>query len=54
MQTALQWGERIPIGVIYQHERAVFGDQFICPTPPGEGGASQRADVLQQIVDSYF
>lgn len=25
---ALEWGDRIPLGVIYQRERPVFGDQF--------------------------
>jgi 2-oxoglutarate/2-oxoacid ferredoxin oxidoreductase subunit beta len=28
IQTAMLWGERIPVGVIYQCERAVFEDHF--------------------------
>jgi 2-oxoglutarate ferredoxin oxidoreductase subunit beta len=28
MEKALEWGERIPIGVIYQHDRPAFEDEL--------------------------
>ena len=54
MEKALEWGERIPIGIIYQHERPTFEDELTVlrkgplvkqPTDPMQVGA-----LLDELV----
>ncbi|WP_076005045.1 thiamine pyrophosphate-dependent enzyme [Dehalogenimonas formicexedens] len=41
-QKALEWGDRIPIGVIYKHEREIFEDYV---------GVSQQTPLVRQSID---
>lgn len=41
-QKALEWGDHIPIGVIYKHEREVFEDYL---------GVSQQAPLVKQPIN---
>lgn len=53
LKKASEWGERIPIGIIYQNQRPVYEDHypFIMKGP----AAKRPPDVgkFQQIIDSY-
>ena len=48
MKTALEWGERIPLGVIYQNERPTFEDHFPVlkqgPVDWARGGSGEIAE----------
>lgn len=53
LKKAAEWGERIPVGIIYQNQRPVYEDHypFIMKGP----AAKRPPDVgkFQQIIDSY-
>jgi 2-oxoglutarate ferredoxin oxidoreductase subunit beta len=53
MKTALEWGERIPVGVIYRNERPTFEEHFpVLRQGPliGQGVDRER---LQRVMESY-
>jgi 2-oxoglutarate ferredoxin oxidoreductase subunit beta len=53
MGTAMEWGERIPLGVIYRNTRPPFEDHFpILKTGPLVGGNVDQ-DKFQQIVQGF-
>jgi 2-oxoglutarate ferredoxin oxidoreductase subunit beta len=53
MKMAQQWGDQIPIGVIYQHDRPSFGSR----SPVlGKGpliGQNVNWDILKNIMKGY-
>jgi 2-oxoglutarate/2-oxoacid ferredoxin oxidoreductase subunit beta len=53
MKTALEWGERIPVGVIYQNERPTFEDHL--PVLKQGPLVERRVDRerLQEVMESY-
>lgn len=53
MKTASEWGERIPVGVIYRNERPTFEDHFpVLGQGPLIGGGVDR-ERLQKVMESY-
>jgi 2-oxoglutarate ferredoxin oxidoreductase subunit beta len=53
MEKALEWGERIPIGVIYRQERPTLEDEL---TVIGKGPlVKQRMDPMQvgALLDEF-
>lgn len=48
MQTAFEWDERIPVGVIYRNDRPPFEAHF-----KAQGGGQCTKDVLLQILNGY-
>ncbi len=42
MEKALEWGERIPIGIIYQHERPTFEDELT---------VLRKGPLVKQMID---
>lgn len=53
MKTALEWGERIPVGVIYRNERPTFEDHFpVLRQGPLIGRGVDRVR-LQEVMESY-
>ncbi len=53
MEKALEWGERIPIGVIYRQERPAFEDEL--PVPKRGPLAKQPMDPMQvgALLDEF-
>ena len=53
MKTALEWGERIPVGVIYQNQRPPFEDHL--PWLKNEPLTSRGVDTekLRKIMEGY-
>jgi 2-oxoglutarate ferredoxin oxidoreductase subunit beta len=53
MKTAIEWGERIPVGVIYQNQRPTFEDHF--PWLKNEPLTSCGVDTekLRKIMEGY-
>jgi len=53
MKTALEWGERIPVGVIYRNERPTFEEHFpVLKQGPLIGQGVDR-DRLQKVMEDY-
>ncbi len=53
MKTAIEWGERIPVGVIYQNQRPTFEDHFkVLQQGPliGQGVDQER---MNKILEDY-
>jgi 2-oxoglutarate ferredoxin oxidoreductase subunit beta len=53
MKVAYEWGERIPLGVIYRHERTAFEGHF--PAVAAGPLASQEVDraALAKVLEKY-
>jgi 2-oxoglutarate ferredoxin oxidoreductase subunit beta len=53
MKTAIEWGERIPVGVIYQNQRPTFEDHL--PWLKNEPLTSRGVDTekLRKIMEGY-
>ena len=53
IKTALEWGERIPVGVIYRNERPTFEEHFpVLKQGPLIGQGVDR-DRLQKVMEDY-
>ncbi|MDY6950532.1 MAG: 2-oxoacid:ferredoxin oxidoreductase subunit beta [Thermodesulfobacteriota bacterium] len=53
MKISLEWGERIPIGIIYRNHRPPFEEHFsVLAEGPVVGRAVDRA-MLREIMDRY-
>ncbi len=53
-QTAQEWGDRIPIGVIYRNDRTVFSKRFpVLSRGPLVEQSTERS-VLREIMESYY
>jgi len=53
MKKAEEWGERIPIGVIYRNRRVPFDDHFSVVKKGGLVGQEVDRGRLTQIMDRY-
>ncbi len=53
MRVARQWGEEIPIGVIYQNDRPPFDDYFPVLTQGPLFEQAVNQDVLKKIMGAY-
>jgi len=52
MKTAIQWGERIPVGVIYQNERPTFEDHLSVLKQGPLVGRGLDGEKLQEVMES--
>ncbi len=53
MKTAMEWGERIPVGVIYRNERPSFEDHFSVLKQGPLVGRGVDQEKVKQILESY-
>lgn len=53
MKTAMEWGERIPVGVIYRNERLTFEDHFSVLKQGPLVGRGVDQEKVQKILQSY-
>ena len=54
LSIGLEFGERIPLGVIYKQERPIFEDQFAVFKNGVLGGQEVSREGLQQIMQGYL
>jgi 2-oxoglutarate ferredoxin oxidoreductase subunit beta len=52
MRTAAEWGERIPVGVIYRNERPSFESHFPCLDAGPLAGSIVDKDALREIIEA--
>lgn len=53
MKTAMEWGERIPVGIIYLNERPTFEDHFSVLKQGPLVGRGVDQEKVQKILQSY-
>jgi 2-oxoglutarate ferredoxin oxidoreductase subunit beta len=53
MKTAREWGERIPVGVIYQNERPTFEEHFPVLKQGPLVGRGMDQERLQKVMEEY-
>lgn len=53
MRTALEWGERIPVGVIFQNERPTFEEHFPALKEGPLVGRGMDQERLMKIMEGY-
>jgi 2-oxoglutarate ferredoxin oxidoreductase subunit beta len=53
MQTATEWGEKIPVGVIYKNDKPAFGERLAAHLKKPEEVEANRAEILQDSLKSY-
>lgn len=53
MKTALEWGERIPVGVIYRNERPTFEEHFPVLKQGPLVGRGMDQERLKKIMEGY-
>ena len=54
MNVALQWGDKIPLGVIYKNERPAFGEHLVDHLQKRENTVSRRAEILAEELHTYL
>ena len=54
MKASFQWGEKIPVGVIYKNDRPAFGERFAASLQKRRDTLSKRAEVLKQRINTYL
>lgn len=54
MKTALEWGERIPLGVVYQNERMTFEEHFSVLESGPLVGRKAEWKRLKAIMEGFF
>lgn len=53
MKTAMEWGERIPVGVIYRNERPTYEDHFPVLKDGPLVGREVDQEKLRQILEGF-
>ena len=53
MQTATEWGERIPVGVIYRNDKPAFGERLAAHIEKPKEVEASRAEILEETLNSY-
>ena len=53
MKTAREWGERIPVGIIYRNERPIFEDHFPVLKQGPLAGRGVDQEKVKQILETY-
>ncbi|MBA4394544.1 MAG: 2-oxoacid ferredoxin oxidoreductase, partial [Desulfobacca sp.] len=53
MKTAMEWGERIPVGVIYRNERPAFEEHFPVLKQGPLTGRKGDQEKLRQIMEGF-
>jgi len=54
MKVAFQWGQRIPVGVIYENTRAAFDARFAGGRQRRKETESRAAEILKERMDAYL
>jgi len=54
LDVAFEWGEKIPIGVIYQSSRPVFGARSVANLQKQKEMESSIAEILKQRMSIYW
>jgi 2-oxoglutarate ferredoxin oxidoreductase subunit beta len=54
MRKAYEWGDRIPVGVIYRHERHSFEDQFAAAAAGPLARQAVDAATFERVMEKYF
>ena len=54
IETASQWGDKIPIGVIYKNHKPVFGEQFVAAWQNRKQTEARPPGILQQRMETYL
>ena len=54
MNVALQWGDKIPLGVIYENDRPAFGKHLVERLQKRENTVSRRAEILAEELLTYL
>ncbi len=53
MNTAAEWGERIPVGVIYKNDKPAFGERLAAHLKKPKEVEANRGEILQDTLKSY-
>lgn len=53
MKTARQWGDSIPVGIIYRNERPPFEDRFAVLDQGPMVGRDQDVAMLKKVLEGY-
>lgn len=53
LKVASEWGEKIPVGIIYKNDRPVFNEQFSALGRVPLAGYDVDTDVFEKIVKGY-
>jgi 2-oxoglutarate ferredoxin oxidoreductase subunit beta len=53
MKTAREWGERIPVGIVYRNERPIFEDHFPVLKQGPLAGRGVDQEKVKQILETY-
>jgi 2-oxoglutarate/2-oxoacid ferredoxin oxidoreductase subunit beta len=53
MKTAREWGERIPVGIVYRNERPIFEDHFPVLKKGPLAGRGVDQEKVKQIQETY-
>jgi 2-oxoglutarate/2-oxoacid ferredoxin oxidoreductase subunit beta len=53
MSTAMEWGEQIPVGVIYQNDRPVFEDHFEILKQGSLVGRKVDQGLFRQVLENF-
>ena len=53
MKTAMEWGERIPVGIVYRNERPIFEDHFPVLKQGPLVGRGVDQEKVKQILETY-
>lgn len=51
---AFEWGDKIPVGVIYKTDKPVFGEQFLDDPRKHKETQSKLAEILKERMDVYL
>jgi len=54
MNAALQWGEKIPLGVIYKNDRPVFGEGLVDHLHKRENIQPRWGEILEERLRTYL
>ena len=54
MKVAFQWGDKIPVGVIYKNDKPAFGERFVANLQRRKEMESRAAEILKQRMDAYL
>ncbi|MGC1402505.1 MAG: 2-oxoacid:ferredoxin oxidoreductase subunit beta [Thermodesulfobacteriota bacterium] len=53
MKMAMEWGERIPVGIVYRNERPIFEDHFPVLKQGPLAGRGVDQEKVKQILETY-
>ena len=54
MKAAVEWGDKIPVGVISRNDKPVFGERFAANLQKQKETEANTAEILKQRMDTYL